>query len=80
MPYGRRPAPSGPIEINLFEGSAAFAGREVALSDGEFAVLAIVAMNRQGLSREVWCDKLWPDRDSESGWAAAQSVRSPHSR
>jgi DNA-binding SARP family transcriptional activator len=60
--YGR----PGRIEINIFEGTALRDGREIALSDGEFAVAAMVALNRQDFSRQAWCEKLWPDRDSES--------------
>jgi DNA-binding SARP family transcriptional activator len=54
------------IEINVFEGRALCAGREVALSNGEFAVATAIALSGETLSREEWCDRLWPERDRES--------------
>jgi DNA-binding SARP family transcriptional activator len=63
-----RPTPdrADRIEINVFEGKALRAGREIALSNGEFAVVAVMALSGETLSREEWCDRLWPDRDAES--------------
>jgi DNA-binding SARP family transcriptional activator len=57
---------AGRIEINVLEGRALCAGREVALSNGEFAVATAIALSGEALSREEWCDRLWPDRDGES--------------
>ena len=54
------------IEINMFCGTARRNGREIPLSDGEFAVVALMAYHRGVSRREEWCDLLWPDRDAES--------------
>jgi DNA-binding SARP family transcriptional activator len=54
------------IEINIFRGTALRAGRQITLTDGEFSVVAVMAMNRQGHSSDEWCDKLWPERDVQS--------------
>lgn len=54
------------IEINVLDGTTFCGGREVALSDGEFAIAAVIAMNRQAPSREELWDQLWPERDPES--------------
>jgi DNA-binding SARP family transcriptional activator len=64
----RQPAASAAerIEIDLFNGTASRGGIEIALSDGEFAVVAMMALNQGASSREEWCDLLWPERDLES--------------
>jgi DNA-binding SARP family transcriptional activator len=62
----RPPATNDRIEINIFAGSATRGGTEIALSDGEFAIAAAMAMDRRALSRAEWCDTLWPERDLES--------------
>jgi DNA-binding SARP family transcriptional activator len=54
------------IELNIFAGTASRSGCRIALSDGEFAVASSFAMKQAALSREEWCDVLWPDRDPES--------------
>jgi DNA-binding SARP family transcriptional activator len=54
------------IEINVCAGTAYRGAREIALTDGEFAVVAAFALQRRHLSREGWCDRLWPDRDGAS--------------
>jgi DNA-binding SARP family transcriptional activator len=53
------------LEINLFSGTALRCRTEIPLSDGEFAVVALMALNRKPASRDEWCDLLWPDRDAE---------------
>lgn len=55
------------IRLSLCTGTAIRAGNEVALSDREFSVIATLALARRTLGREEFCDKLWPDRDCESG-------------
>ncbi len=66
------PAPASPlydndrIEIRILDGTTSYGGREIKLTDREFAVVAAMALNRQALNREEWCDKLWPDRDADS--------------
>jgi DNA-binding SARP family transcriptional activator len=60
------PGSSARSAICLFTGNAFSDDREVALSDGEFAVAAALALNRRARSREEWCERLWPDRDPES--------------
>lgn len=57
---------SGRMEINVFEGTARCGGREVTLTNREFAVATVVALNRSGCNREEWCDKIWPGRDGAS--------------
>jgi SARP family transcriptional regulator, regulator of embCAB operon len=54
------------IEIRILDGTSSLGSREVRLTDREFAIVAAMALNRGTLNREEWCDKLWPDRDSES--------------
>jgi DNA-binding SARP family transcriptional activator len=67
-----KPAPAPPsydhdrIELRILEGTSSYGGREIKLTDGEFAIAAAMALNRQSLNREEWCDKLWPDRDPEA--------------
>src|ERR1700677_1938169 len=66
------PAPAPPhydhdrIELRILDGTSSYGGREIKLTDGEFAIAAAMALNRQNLNREEWCDKLWPDRDPEA--------------
>jgi DNA-binding SARP family transcriptional activator len=62
----RSPVAEGPLELNVLAGTTVRSGCEVALSDGEFAILTAFAMNRSAVSRLEWCDVLWPDRDCES--------------
>jgi DNA-binding SARP family transcriptional activator len=54
------------IEINVLSGTASRGGREIALSDGEFAIASVIALNRPSSTREELCDQLWPERDPES--------------
>jgi DNA-binding SARP family transcriptional activator len=54
------------IELRILEGTSSYGGREIKLTDGEFAIAAAMALNRQHLNREEWCDKLWPDRDPDA--------------
>jgi DNA-binding SARP family transcriptional activator len=54
------------LELRILAGTATHSGREIGLSDGEFAILTAFAMNRSAVSRLEWCDVLWPDRDSDS--------------
>jgi DNA-binding SARP family transcriptional activator len=59
------PAAEESLELNVLAGTALHCGREIGLSDGEFAILTAFAMNRSAFSRLEWCDVLWPDRDCE---------------
>jgi DNA-binding SARP family transcriptional activator len=54
------------IEINVCAGTAYRGAREIELTDGEFVVAAAFALQRRHLSREAWCDRLWPERDEAS--------------
>ncbi|HEV8020602.1 MAG TPA: winged helix-turn-helix domain-containing protein [Candidatus Lustribacter sp.] len=62
----RRTQANPAVQLSLCTGRATRGGDDVALSDREFSVLATLALARRTLGREEFCDKLWPDRDSES--------------
>jgi len=53
------------FSINLLTGTAFADRREIVVSDGDFAVLASMALHPQLASRDEWCDRLWPDRDGD---------------
>lgn len=60
----QRVAGEDPIRVDLLAGRMSLHGRPVRLTPAEFAVVAALALNDRGISRDALAELLYPDVDS----------------